>query len=233
MGTPSFAELVDRQVRAWQEQELATGVESEGPTRQRPMIAVSRAYGALGGFVAQGAAKELGFDVFDREVVDRVARTANVSERVAASVDERLQDAISNWVAELFGGGRMAHRKYMQTLARVVLTAGHHGRGVIVGRCAHLLLDPAWTLSVRVVAPRDVRIARVAAHRRVSLQEAEARVQEVDRSREAFCRRGFGRGLDEPGQYDLVLDTGRIPVETCERIVALAFQARFPGAISR
>ena len=103
MGTPSFAELVDRQVRAWQEQELATPVESEGPTRQRPMIAVSRAYGALGGLVAREAAKALGFDVFDREAVDRVARIANVSQRVAASVDERLQAEISNWVAELLG----------------------------------------------------------------------------------------------------------------------------------
>jgi cytidylate kinase len=162
--------------------------------------------------------------------VDRVARTANVSQRVASSVDERLQDAISNWVAELFGAGRMAHREYMHTLARVVLTAGHHGRGLIVGRCAHLLLDPAWTLSVRVVAPEDVRIARVAAHRGVPLAEAEARVREVDGARDAFCRRGFGRGLDEPGQYDLVLDTGRLPVETCARIVELAFRGRFPDA---
>lgn len=136
MGTPSFADLVDRQVRAWQEQEHVAPEPGQGPTRQRPMIAVSRTYGALGGLVAQQAAALLGFDLFDREVVDRVARTAQVSQRVVESVDERLQDAISNWVADLFGAGRLAHHDYLATLARVVLTAGHHGRGVIVGRCA-------------------------------------------------------------------------------------------------
>jgi len=227
MGTPSFSDLVDRQVRTWLEQERQAPEGGAGPHRQRPMITVSRAYGALGGLVAESAAKTLGFTYFDREVVDRVARTAHVSERVVASVDERLQDAISNWVAELFGAGRMAHRDYLLSLARVVLTAGHHGRGVIVGRCAHLLLDPAWTLSVRVVAPLPVRVARVVAHRRIPEAEAEARVREVDRSREDFCRRSFGRGLDDPGQYDLVLDTARLPVETCARIVATAFHGRF------
>lgn len=230
MGTPSFADLVDRQVRAWQEQEHVAPEPGQGPTRQRPMIAVSRTYGALGGLVAQQAAALLGFDLFDREVVDRVARTAQVSQRVVESVDERLQDAISNWVADLFGAGRLAHHDYLATLARVVLTAGHHGRGVIVGRCAHLLLDPARTLSVRVVAPLGVRVERVAAHRHIPTDAAEARVHEVDRAREAFCRRGFGRSLEDPTQYDLVLDTGRLPVETCARIIVTAFQGRFPGA---
>lgn len=52
----------------------------------------------------------------------------------------------------------------------------------------------------------------------------------MDRAREAFCRRGFGRSLEDPTQYDLVLDTGRLPVETCARIIVTAFQGRFPGA---
>lgn len=229
MGTQTFTDLVDRQVRAWQEDANRSKATGQGPMRQRPMVTVSREYGALGGTVGKRVAQRLGFQYFDREVVDWVAQRAHVSNAVVASVDERLRDVISNWLAEQFGAGRLAHSDYLHNLGRVVLTAGHHGRGVIMGRCAHLLLDRRWTLTVRVIAPLAMRILNVSHLKKISEADAEARIREIDRARQDFCRRSFGEDIANPGFYDLVLDSGRVPLETCAAIIETAFRGRFPG----
>jgi cytidylate kinase len=228
MRPSTLDELVNRQVHTWAEQERAGRAEG-GTPRQAPVVTVSREYGALGGHVARAAAERLGFQYIDREVVDLVARTANVRKAVVESVDEQIQDAISNLVAGLFPTHRMEHQRYLKDLSRVVLTAGVHGRVVIVGRGANFILDPERTLAVRCVASRDVRAARVALHKQVEPREAAARLRSVDRMRSLFCRRSFDRNVADPGNYDLILDTGRLPVDACADAVAAAFRGKFHG----
>lgn len=227
MRPETLEELVDRQVRVWAEQERSGRESAPGRLPQAPVVAVSREYGALGGTVARLAAERLGFQYIDRAVVDLVARTANVRNAIVASVDERIQDAISNFVAEFFATGRLANRDYLRDLSRVVLTAGHHGRVVLVGRGAHFILDPARTLAVRFIASLEERVSRVAGHKGLSRADAAQRVRAIDDERTLYCRKGFGRDVADPGNYDLVVDTGRLPVEACADVVVAAFRGKF------
>jgi hypothetical protein len=191
------------------------------------MITVSREYGALGGTVGRIAADRLGFQYFDREVVDMIAREARVQAAIVESVDEGVRDSIGNWLAELFGTGRLPSSEYLRTLSRLFLTAGHHGRGVIVGRGANFILDRSRTLAVRCIAPIEERVTRVARFKSISSVEALDRIREVDKSRKQFYRRNFDRDANDPGIFDLVLNTGMLTPEACADIVLLAFKARF------
>ena len=113
--------MVNRQVRTWQENDRREP--GSDPTHPRPVVTVSREYGALGGTVAEAVAEKLNFQPFDREVVDQVAQAAQVVNTVVQSLDERRQDAITNFVAELFGLGRLANNDYLRNLSRIILTA--------------------------------------------------------------------------------------------------------------
>jgi cytidylate kinase len=67
----------------------------------------------------------------------------------------------------------------------------------------------------------------VARFKSISSVEALDRIREVDKSRKQFYRRNFDRDANDPGIFDLVLNTGMLTPEACADIVLLAFKARF------
>jgi cytidylate kinase len=86
---------------------------------------------------------------------------------------------------------------------------------------------------VLVVAPRAVRLERLERTEKLARDDAEERLAREDREREAFLRHHFGLGADDPLHYDLVLNTDRLDLDGCTRIVLDALEDRFPGARRR
>ncbi|MBM4396689.1 MAG: cytidylate kinase-like family protein [Deltaproteobacteria bacterium] len=226
MPAESIETIVDRQVRSWNAQRRVADLEPADRVHG-PVVAFSREYGALGAEIARTVAARLEFEYYDRELVDRIAATARVRENVVESVDERVRDRISEWVTKQFGGDRMTGDDYMKDLSRVVLSLAHHGRAVIVGRGAHFLLAPAWTLRVRAFAAMDVRVARVAETHVLPPADARARVIRMDQERAEFALRHFGRDIGDPAAFDLLFDTGTLPAAACADITVAAFKGKF------
>ena len=73
----------------------------------------------------------------------------------------------------------------------------------------------------------EVRVARVVEHKGLSEEDAIRRILDTERARNQFCRRSFDQDVTDPCHYDLVIDTGRIPVEACAEVIATAFRGRF------
>lgn len=229
MPSESVEAIVDRQVRRWAaERRISERGETEAMGHVHgPVIAFSREYGALGAEIARAVADRLNFQCYDRELVDRIAATARVRQAVVESVDERVRDRISEWVAKQFGGERLSGDDYLRDLSRVLLSIAHHGRAVIVGRGAYFLLDPAWTLRVRAFAALEVRVARVAETHALPPADARARVLRMDHERAEFALAHFGRDIADPSGFDLLLDTGTLPLKTCVDLVITAYRGRF------
>ena len=90
----SIEALVDEQVRRW---ELLRHKPKEAKTR--PVITVTGQHGARGDELSQKLASELGFDHFDREIIHRVADSAQLSERVVAAMDMKKRELLADWLA--------------------------------------------------------------------------------------------------------------------------------------
>ena len=104
---------------------------------------------------------------------------------------------------------------------QVISTIGKHGRAVIVGRGAHVILPVEKILRVRVVCPLPHRIKNIA--RRLNVSDAEARkiVLKTDADRRSFIRKYFYIDASDPLNYDVVINTGRISYDTAvESIIA-------------
>ena len=88
-----------------------------------------------------------------------------------------------------------------------------HGECVIVGRGAAFILPVETTLRVRLVAPVKDRVLMFSETRHVSAEEAARRVRTIDRERIDFVHDHFQKNPTDPGQYDLILNAGRLTVE--------------------
>lgn len=225
----SVDQLVNQKILLWEEERrIASRKRLQG---QEPMICVSREYGARGAAMARTVAERLGFQFYSQELIQEIAEVARVRQQLVASLDERLQDRISEWVVGLMKRDGFTPSDYLRNLSKVVLTLARHGRGVVVGRGAHFILERKSTLRVRVVSPLDTRAARIAQRDGLSLDEARATIRRIDAERVAFNRRHYGANLADPVNYDLIVNTGTLGLEGATNQVVAAFESRFGRAV--
>jgi cytidylate kinase len=182
-------------------------------------IAISRQAGALGTTVANAMGQRLGWPVYDQNIVEQIAEKIKKPTFYLREIDERpvtwMEDSLS-WFFTKYHASRTAYMKY---LVGAVRGLGEIGRCVIVGRAAPFILPPESTMRVRLVAPLADRTKVIAAQRGLSDKEAAHWVAKTDRDREEFVRAHVGLEPTDPAHYDLVLNTGRLSVEECVRIV--------------
>lgn len=108
---------------------------------------------------------------------------------------------------------------YTAQLTKTVLTIGGKGRAVIIGRGAHLLFPMERGFRVRVVAPFEIRVQRVAAGAGVERAAAGSAIGETDWQRAQFLQENFHQLDDTALLYDLVIDTSGITLDTAAEFV--------------
>jgi cytidylate kinase len=102
---------------------------------------------------------------------------------------------------------------------KILGTIGKHGRAVIVGRGANFLLPPEKRLSVRVIAPQEVRIKNVAREYSVSVDVAKTRILKTESDRKAFIKKYFNGDIEDPLNYDLIINTGTLSIDDAANAV--------------
>ena len=206
--------------------ERRPGRGKEGGLFYGPYLLISREKGAGGKTVAQLVGSRLGWQVFDHEIVDEIAKKANVRRQLIESLDERDRATIQDIIGQLLNPQEIGTASYLDCLKQVVLTLGHHGDVVIVGHGARFILPDQFGFSVRMVAPIQARIRRIAVKARLNLEAARVEVERIDRERVKLVRRHFGHDVTDPLSHDLIINTAAISVEAAAEVVITALQRK-------
>jgi cytidylate kinase len=209
--------LVEQQARRWQ---LVR--EARREEERKPVVTVSRQHGAGGGDVARRLAKELGLDVFDREIIQQIAESTHLSEQVVGALDDKARELLTEWLSGIASHNYLSSVEYRYQLTRVVGAVAHHGGAVILGRGAHLILGRGEALRVFVVAPLEARIAAVMQRDGITERDARRQIQRVEADRMAFLMKHFHAGFDDPTCFDLVVNTSLLGIENACATIRVA-----------
>ncbi len=214
----SIPQIVEEQVHRWQIQQ------QEKPEEKAivPVVTISREPGSGGRIVAQNLAARLGFEVFHQEVLHEMAKRAEVSEQLHATLDERGLSILEDWISSLVHDRHLWPDQYLQHLMNVIGTLGKHGRAVVVGRGANFVLPPEQRFRVRITASQKRRIENVARDFNLSPDEAKRRVIKTESNRKAFIRKYFNADIADPTNYDLVINTGTLSVGNAVDVIGAA-----------
>ena len=209
-----------------------------------PVITLSRQFGAGGAAVGRLLAGRFDADYLDREVVFEAARRAGIPATIADELDERTPGWVTRLGIALTAAypeviipdlaGDAAAPAYEDRLAaftgEVIGEAAERRNAIIVGRGgAFILRDRPEVLHVQLEASLEARVR----YCRMQVEEtggqdlpddaAVARLcTSVDKARGAYLRRHFGVDWRDPAHYHLVLDTGRLGLETAAELIAVA-----------
>jgi cytidylate kinase len=215
--SPFAMHLVERQMllsrMREEESPRRPDVEASVPYR---FITIARDIGARGDDVAAELAGRLGWHVFDREIVEGIARDSRVRQDLVRGLDERTQSLIHDTVRRLLlmvEGISFGNEEYHEALLRTLAYLAARGDSVIVGRGGAYALRGEPGLHVRITASPEVRIRRLAERWQVAPDEARKRMNQIDTERRSFILHHFRQDLDNPRHYDLICDTDRLSVE--------------------
>ena len=216
----SVEQLVEEQVQRWR---LQHEQKKEAP-QAVTMITVSRECGSGGTRLAEQLAESLDYAFFDRQVMHEIAQSAQISDRLLNSLDEKGLNMVEEWIAALIQDRHLWPDQFMRHLMKVIGTIGKNGRAVVVGRGAHFVLPPDQTLRLRVIASLEKRVASIAERYNLSNEDARTRVFKTDADRRAFSRKYFYSDLSDPLRYDLILNMDQMGVNSAAQAVKGALE---------
>jgi len=227
--TPAVQRIVSRQMQRWFAEARAA---DERRTERRvdpgvtPLwITISREPGAGARCVAEQLSTRLGFDVYDRELLDRMAEGSPVARADLERVEKGPHDALREAVQMSLDRAYPGHHAYLKRLVAIASALAARGAVVLIGRGLHFVLPQDQGLRVRLVASLDYRVERVMREHSMEREEAEQWVAETDRSQNELVRHMLRRDLRDVHAYDMVLDVERLTPPVCADVITAALGA--------
>ncbi len=197
---------------------------------QLPVVTISRETGAGAVMIARLLAKELdkrGSDpndppwtVFNRKLVEKVLEDhelpGTLKRFMPEDVTSNLKDAVEQQL-----GLHPANWTLVQHTTDTIVRLAHLGHVVLVGRGSNIITaNVIRSLHVRLVAPIEARIRHIEEFYEMSKKEAVEYVHATDKARKRYVKRYFHSGIDDPLEYDLIINTARTGFEGAVRIIA-------------
>ena len=170
------------------------------------IITISRQICSFGDEIATALSQKLGWALIPRDVL-----MSTFLSRVADD-DElyMLTQSAKHYLKKIKGGAGTYLRYIDNTLHEFTKTQS----AVLVGFGSQALFaGQSDALHVRVVSPKDVRIARVRKQYRVSEEEAEQILAAADRKQKRFVYTTADIDIADPVHYHLTLNTGVLSVD--------------------
>lgn len=221
-GGGASAKAVERQMRNW---EFARAQRLAQPQGSRPdvedFICISRVAGAGGQEIATRLGERLGWAVFDKELLRLMADDDATREQLYASMDERdlgwFEEALRSFTDPTF-----VRNDYFHRLTRTVISLARQGHAVFLGRAVGWILPRHVGLRVRLVAPVETRLRAFAARHQLTEAQAREAMARLEHDRALFVQTHFRVAIEDPLQYDLVLNMDRFSADAAVNLILAA-----------
>jgi len=195
------------------------------------LITLSREYGAGGSELGVLLGQVLGWPVIDHELVRQLAARLSCEEGEVVAMDEHAPSFLERLaaVATVTAPESRVHSRPWTTdpdcvaaaAREVLLEAAQNPPAIIVGHGGNCLLrGRPDVLRVRVVAPFELRVQRVARRTGASPQRAAADVRRRDADRQHYLQRYYQSEMNDPTGYDLQINTGTVSLEAAAQLVS-------------
>jgi cytidylate kinase len=173
------------------------------------IITIGREFGSYGHVIGRELAKKLGIKYYDKESLALEAKKSDKYEELRDFYEEQPINSLLYVIAtdSRSNGQRKVPFEFIRRVAE-------KEDCVIVGRCGNYILKghPEMT-SVFVHAPKEYRIDKTAADRKISAEKAKRLVEKEDKAREGFHTYFADEKWNEADGYQLTIDSSVISIE--------------------
>lgn len=191
------------------------------------IITVSRQFGSGGRTIAKALAQKLGYDYYDKEIIEDVAEKTGFSKEIVATKGEEAPGkSIFSYGFEaqatpgIMNG--MTMNDYIWSVQRkVIKDIADSGKPcVIVGRSADFILkDYDSILNVYICADKKFRAERIVKLYGENDKKPEKRLDEKDKKRAANHKHFTDLEWGYAPNYDICLNSSVLGIDKCVEII--------------
>jgi cytidylate kinase len=183
------------------------------------IVSIGREYGSGGHEIAEKLAKRLNLPLYDRNMLDEIAKEKNMDIDELRKYDETPRNLLMSRSIRGYSNSPEEVIARMQfDFLREKAKSGESF--VVVGRCAEdILREYDCVISLFILANMDTKLRRIQKIREVSQEEAEIIIHRHDKKRKAYhnyyCQTAWG----DARNYSMTLDVSRLGTEIATDIV--------------
>ena len=202
-----------------------SGKEREVEKVRDPTVIISRTIGSKGDQIAAAVAERLGTEIYGSEILDSVATQATVDKKLLSTLNEFAGTPSDAWLFATVFGKNVTRDDYLNHLVTTVRGI-HRMGGVILGRGAYIILESRPALRVRITGSVEACAKRISDEDQIPLADAKRMVTQSNRKRGKFVWDMFKRRLNDPANFDLIINTDKLPgIEPAVEIILQALDA--------
>jgi cytidylate kinase len=195
------------------------------------VITISRQFGAGGKTLGQMIAKQLGYTFADAEIVQRIAREANVSPHWVETVEKEAGGKLSRMVTKMVSKplvdrilkderGYLDEEIYLDYLVLIIAQIADEGNVVILGRGSQYILnDHPEAYHILLINEFENRVKFMEQHYDLSHTRAVQAVKYEDKRRVSLYRKLGKADYESSSMYHLVLNMSRVSLDQALMLV--------------
>src|SRR5215475_7833911 len=208
------------------------------------LITISRERGSGGRSVGMRLAEALNMKCLGKEIIFEITQSAGVAAESVEKYDQEhynkwnlivdslrisshfspdygLNFNLSNIEPEIF----FTEDRYLKATQEILRKLASQSGVIFLGRGSQVIFkDRKDSLHIRLVAPLELRIKRIAEMLNVSLKEASKNVTEVDKSRAAYLHDFYSVDVNDAKSYHLTINTGLFDYDQTSQLILEAIR---------
>ncbi len=187
-------------------------------TKNRPVITISRQYGAGGRTVARGLSEFLNIPWYDRDFVKKTAEKSGYTEDEVKRAGEEISHAgsVMNNLLNNIASYISSYDAINEAEKKVILDLSKNPC-IIVGRCSNIILRRAEipSFDIFLTGDEEFRLARTKELAEFGQADPKKYLDERDRMRETYYRHYTGHEFGDYRDYDVIINTAKVTPEEC------------------
>lgn len=205
-----------------------------GSCMEKKIITISREYGSGGRQIGLAAAKKLGMEFYDKELIDAAAKEIGFPAEIIADREQRLTNSLlyNFAMGTLYGLSYPKEPKLSElplteqiyvAQKKAIEEAAKRGSCVFIGRCAdYILRSRPDVLRVFVYADRDIRLRRAIDEYGDLEEHIDEFMHQTDKRRRIYYENYTNQRWGDRENYDLMLNSGDLGIEKCVELICQA-----------
>jgi len=207
------------------------------------VITISRQFGAGGKTLGKMVADKLGYTFADDDIIQMVAEAANVSPHWVESIEKEAGGKLSRVVSSMVSKrlvdrilkderGYIDERLYLDYLVVIIAQIAEEGNVVVLGRGSQYILnDHPDAYHVLLINEFENRVRFMMEHYDFSESRAAHIVNREDKRRMNLYRKIGKSDYDDSSLYHLVLNMGRLDIQTAQKLVLDMVETYNPNSL--
>lgn len=192
------------------------------------IVTIGRQFGSGGRVIGKDIAERLGFEYYDKELINEAAKLSGLDKGLFEKADEKDIFSIpnifsANWLSLGSGAGvegALTSEHIFKFQSDVIEKLSKKGSCVIVGRCAdYILRHYPHCINIFIHAPLEERIRIVTKRDKITGKDASAYIQKRDKQRATYYNFYTDKKWGDSKSYHLSVDSSILGMaETSELI---------------